>query len=208
MEDILDVYQRAYDPKRPVVCLDELPVQLLGEVFSPLPMEPGKPRREDYEYKREGVANVFMVFEPLAGKRYLFVTSRRTALDWAEVMQQIADELYPEAERVVMVMDNLNTHDVASLYKRFVPSEAWRLRQRLEIHHTPVHGSWLNVAEVELSVLVRQCLDRRIGDIEALDREVQAWARSRNEACVRVDWQFRTSDARIKLKRLYPKIEP
>ncbi|GBC94274.1 hypothetical protein HRbin16_00055 [bacterium HR16] len=207
MEDVLDVYQRAYDPHRPVLCLDELPVQLVGEVFTPLPMERGKPKREDYEYKREGTASVFMVFEPLAGKRYLFVRSRRTACDWAEVMQQIADELYPEAERIVMVMDNLNTHDVASLYKRFVPSEAWRLRQRFEIHHTPVHGSWLNVAEIELSVLVRQCLERRIGDIGALDREVQAWARLRNEACACVDWQFTTADARIKLKRLYPKIE-
>lgn len=207
MEDVLDVYQRAYDPHRPVLCLDELPVQLVGEVFTPLPMERGKPRREDYEYKREGRANVFMVFEPLAGKRYLFVRSRRTALDWAEVMQQIADELYPEAERVVMVMDNLNTHDVSSLYKRFEPAEAWRLRQRFEIHFTPVHGSWLNVAEIELSVLSRQCLDRRIGSVERLDREVQAWARARNKACVRVDWQFTTADARIKLKRLYPKIE-
>lgn len=207
MEDLLEVYQRPYDPRVPVVCLDEMPVQVLADRVEPLPMARGKPVREDYTYTRQGVATVFLAFEPLAGRRWVWVRERRTAVDWAAVVRCLLDEVYPEAERVVLVQDNLNTHTLGSLYKAFTPAEAGRLRRRLEVHYTPVRGSWLNMAEIELSVLERQCLDRRIGSVAALCREAAAWAQARNASCVRVDWQFTTADARIKLKHLYPKIE-
>jgi hypothetical protein len=207
MEDVLEVYKRPQDPQRPVVCLDETSKQLVGETRVPLPAAPGRPRRVDYEYERQGTANLFMTFEPLAGKRWVKVTQRRTARDFADVIRELVDERYPHAEKIVLVMDNLNTHKLASLYEAFAPAEARRLLERLEIHYTPKHGSWLDMAETELSVLARQCLNRRIADIHTLAREVQAWTRQRNQAKCRVDWQFTTRDARIKLKRLYPSIQ-
>ena len=207
MEDVLDVYARPYDPKRPQVCLDEGGKQLIGDVRPPLPVRAGTPRREDYEYERQGMANLFMVFEPLAGTRRVEVTQRKTNQDFARLIQRLVDEWYPEAERIVLVLDNLSTHGPAALYATFAPAEARRLVEKLEIHYTPKHGSWLNVAEMELSVLARQCLDRRIPDWEALCREVAAWVATRNAAVVKVDWQFTTADARVKLKRLYPSIE-
>lgn len=204
MEDVLDVYQRDYDPQRPVVCLDETSKQLVKETRSPVPAAPGRPERIDYEYERHGTANLFLVTEPMVGQRYVTVTERRTAVDFAEVIRELVDRRYPDAAKVVLVMDNLNTHKPASLYEAFEPAEARRLAERLEIHYTPKHGSWLNVAEIELGILNRQCLDRRIGTIDELKQEVRAWQRSRNNACGTVDWQFTTADARIKLKRLYP----
>jgi hypothetical protein len=206
MEDVLDVYHRPYDPKRPVVCVDELPVQLVGESRAPLPPEPGKPMRYDYEYVRNGTANLFMAFEPLVGWRAAQVTERRTAKDFAEVLRWLAEEVHPDAERVVLVCDNLNTHTPACLYEAFEPGRARAIAQRLEWHHTPVHGSWLNMAEVELSALSKQCLNRRIGTREELERAVAEWERLRNERQVGVDWRFTTADARIKLKQLYPPI--
>jgi DDE superfamily endonuclease len=208
MEDVLEVYTRPYDPKKPQVCLDEASKQLVGETRTPLPMEPGQPAREDYEYERCGTANMFMLFEPLAGQRHVKVTDRRTATDFAFVVRDLVDVLYPDAECIVLVMDNLNTHKLASLYEAFEPAEARRLFERLEIHYTPKHGSWLNMAETELSVLSRQCLDRRMSDQAELVYEVAVWQDCRNEAECRVDWRFTTADARIKLKRLYPSIEP
>jgi hypothetical protein len=208
MEDVLEVYHRPYDPKKPQVCLDEASKQLVAETRAPLPAEPGQVAREDYEYERCGTANLFMLFEPLAGQRHVQVTQRRTATDFAQVIRYLVDYLYPDAETIVLVMDNLNTHKLASLYEAFEPAEARRLLERLEIHYTPKHGSWLNMAETELSVLARQCLDRRIADRDDLAYEVAVWQDSRNEAVCRVDWQFTTADARIKLKRLYPSIEP
>jgi DDE superfamily endonuclease len=207
MEDVLEVYSRPYDPKRPQVCFDEGGKQLIGDVRPPLPLRPGRPRRVDYEYERNGTANLFMVFEPLAGARRVEVTERRTNRDFAHIIRRLVDEWYPTAEKVVLVLDNLSTHTPAALYEAFAPAEARRLVEKLEWHYTPRHGSWLNVAEMELSVLARQCLDRRIPDIEALRREVAAWVAQRNAAVVRVDWQFTTADARVKLKRLYPSIE-
>ncbi len=207
MEDVLDVYEKPYDPARPVVCVDEGGKQLIGEVREPLPVRPGKPARHDSEYKRHGTANLFMAFEPLVGRRYVEVTTRKTSIDFAHFMKQLADERYPEAEKIVLVCDNLITHSPAAFYEAFEPAEARRLAQRFEWHYTPRHGSWLNVAEMELSVLARQCLDRRIPDQEALTREVTAWQRQRNEAKVAVRWQFTTTDARIKLRKLYPTIE-
>jgi hypothetical protein len=207
MEDVLDVYARPYDEKRPVVCVDEGGKQLIGEVREPLPVRPGAAAKHDSEYERGGMANLFMAVEPLAGARHVEVTERKTAVDFARFLRVISDELYPHAEKVVLVCDNLNTHTPASLYEAFEPAEARRLAARFEWHHTPKHGSWLNVAECELSVVARQCLDRRIPDIETLKREVAAWERARNAAQVRVDWQFTTADARIKLKRLYPTVE-
>lgn len=207
MEDVLEVYARPHDPQRPQVCFDEGGKQLIGEVRPPLPVRPGDPRREDYEYERNGTANLFMVFEPLAGTRRVEVTERRTNQDFARMMRRLVDEWYPEAEKIVLVMDNLSTHTPAALYESFEPAEARRLVEKLEWHYTPKHGSWLNVAEMELSVLARQCLDRRIPDLESLRREVMAWQEERNRAVARVDWQFTTADARIKLKRLYPTIE-
>lgn len=207
MEDVLEVYHRPHNPKRPVVALDETSKQLVGEVVQPLPPAPGQPERFDYEYVRNGTANLFMLSEPLAGWRHVMVTERRTAKDFAEVLRWLAEDVYPEAEKVVLVMDNLNTHKLASLYGAFPPEQARRLAERFEIHHTPKHGSWLNVAEIELSVLARQCLDRRIASVEELLQELEPWETERNDREVGVKWQFTTADARVKLRRLYPAIE-
>jgi hypothetical protein len=206
MEDILGVYTRPYDPRRPLVCLDEMPEQLLADARPPLPVEPGRPVRIDYEYERCGTANLFLCCEPLAGRRWVAVTDRRTAVDWAHQIKILVDERYPEAEKIVLVQDNLNTHTPAALYEAFEPAEAKRLADKLELHYTPKHGSWLNIAEIELSVLARQCLDRRIPDKATLAAEVAAWQHRRNAAGAAVDWQFTSEDARIKLKRLYPAI--
>jgi len=207
MEDVLEVYPRPYDPQRPVVCLEEASKPLVAETRVPIPAAPGKLARIDDEYERKGTANLFMVFEPLAGQRQVTVTDRRTAIDFAHVIRDVVDVYSPQADPLVLVMDNLNTHKPAALYEAFEPAEARRLLARLEIHHTPKHGRWLNMAETELSVLVTQCLDRRLPDKEPLTREVAAWERQRNTAECRIDWQFTTQDARIKLKRLYPSIE-
>jgi hypothetical protein len=204
MEDVLDVYHRPYDEKRPLVCLDEASKQLIGEVIEPIPAEPGRPERFDYEYTRNGTANLLMISEPLVGWRAVKVTERRTALDFAGVVRWLVEEVHEEAEMVVLVMDNLNTHKLASLYEAFPPEQARRIAERLEIHHTPKHGSWLNMAEIELSVLAWQCLDRRIETREELEREVAAWEGERNERGVEIRWRFTTADARIKLRRLYP----
>jgi hypothetical protein len=206
MEDVLDVYHRPYDPKRPQVNLDELHKQLIGETRVPILASSGNVERYDYEYVRNGTANIFMVFEPLANKRITKVTDRRTRRDWAEIVRELVDVHYPDAERIVLMMDNLNTHSIASLYEAFEPEEARRLARKLEIHYTPKHGSWLNMAEIELSVLSRQCLDRRIGDKATLAREVATWTTKRNESGSTVAWQFTTADARIKLQRLYPSL--
>jgi hypothetical protein len=208
MEDVLEVYQRPYDSLRPVVCVDEASKQLVADVTPPLPMEPGQPVRQDYEYERRGTANLFMVFEPLAGQRQVKVTDRRTQADFAHVLQDIADVHYSDAEKIVLVMDNLNTHKLSVLYGVFPPAEARRLGERFEIHHTPKHASWLNMAECELSVLSRQCLDQRIETSSRLAAEIDSWQRARNRQQVRVDWQFTTADARTKLKRLYPVLSP
>jgi DDE superfamily endonuclease len=208
MEDVLAVYTRPYDPQRPQVCLDEASKQLVADVRPTLPVEPGQPARVDYEDERRGTANLFMLFEPLAGRRRVLVTERRTNLDFAGAIRTLVDEVYPAAEKIVLVMDNLSTHSPAALYEAFAPAEARRLVERLEIHYTPKHASWLNMAETDLSVLARQCLERRIADQASLAQEVTAWERQRNAAVVKVDWQFTTADARIKLKRLYPVIEP
>ena len=207
MEDVLEVYARPCDPKRPQVCIDEGGKQLIGDVRPPLPVRPGTPRREDYEYERQGMANLFMVFEPLAGTRQVEVTERKTNRDFARLIQRLVDEWYPDAEKIVRGLDNLSTHGPAALYETFAPAEARRLVEKLEIHYTPKHGSWLNVAEMELSVVARQCLDRRMPNRETLRREVAAWVANRNAAVVKVDWPFTTADARVKLKRLYPSIE-
>ena len=207
MEDVLEVYHRPYDRQRPQVCLDEASKQLISQVTTPVPAEPGQPAREDYEYKREGTANLFMLAEPLAGRRHVKVTDRRTAVDFAQVIRELVDVHYPDADRIVLVMDNLNTHKPASLYEAFEPAEARRLLEKLEIHHTPKHGSWLNMAEIELSVLGRQCLSGRIPDKAQLAQEVDAWQQRRNTDGGKVNWRFTTIDARIKLKRLYPSIE-
>jgi hypothetical protein len=204
MEDVLDVYTRPHDPAHPVVCLDETSRQVLAEVRPPLPPAPGRPQRVDPEYAREGVVNVFLVCEPLRGWREVRVSDQRTRLDWAACVQELTDVYYPAAEKIVMVMDQLNTHSPASLYESFAADEAKRLADRLEIHYTPKHGSWLNMAEIELGILQRQCLDRRLGDRATVEREVAAWARERNAPARTVDWRFTTADARIKLKRLYP----
>jgi len=206
MEDVLDLYHEPYDPKRPVVCMDETSKQLVSELRPPSAPEPGRPARFDYEYERCGTANVFMFSEPLGGWRWVPVTQRRTRVDWALAIRELLDRHYPDAPIVRLVMDNLNVHSVGSLYEAFEPQEARRLAARLEIHHTPRHGSWLNVAEIELKALALQCLDRRIGSITTLRREVRAWERDRNRAAVEIDWRFTTADARIKLKRLYPQV--
>jgi len=206
MEDVLDVYTRPYDPTRPQVCLDEASRQLLSEVTPPQPVAPGVPAREDYEYEREGVCNLFVVCEPLVGRRHVTVSDRRTRLDYAAVIRYLIDVLYPDAEKIVLVQDNLNTHTPASLYEAFEPAEAKRLADKLEIHYTPKHGSWLNMAEIELSVLAKQCLDRRLPNRATVEREVAAWEARRNGASQRIDWRFTTADARIKLKHLYPAI--
>ena len=207
MEDVLAVYTRPYDPLRPQVCMDETSKQLLRDTREPLPMEPGRPERRDYEYERGGVANVFMFMEPLAGRRWIDITEHRTKGDWAHQIEELLDVRYPEAEKIVLVMDNLNTHTPASLYETFEPEEAKRLAEKLQIHYTPKHGSWLNMAEIELSVLSRQCLERRVPDFEALEREANAWQDRRDGAGITVDWRFSTDDARIKLKRLYPSFQ-
>ena len=207
MEDVLEVYKRPYDPKRPQVCMDETSKQLLADTRDPIPAQPGSPEKFDYEYKREGVANIFMFFEPLMGKRHVKVTERRTRKDWALAMRELSDVQYPDAEIIDVVMDNLNIHSPASFYEAFDPVEARRLTNRFEFHHTPKHGSWLNIAEIELSVLSRQCLDRRMPNQAFLESEVKAWEDERNDQIVKVQWRFTTADARIKLKHLYPLIE-
>jgi hypothetical protein len=206
MEDVLEVYHRPYDERRPLVALDEASKQLVGEVVQPLPPEPGQPERFDYEYVRHGTANLFMVSEPLLGWRVVQVTERRTAQDYAEVLRWLAEDVHPDAEAIVLVQDNLNTHTLASLYEAFPPEQARRIAERFEVHYTPKHGSWLNVAEIELSVLARQCLDRRIVSAEELRHEVEVWEAERNERAVEVRWRFTTADARIKLHRLYPSL--
>ena len=206
MEDILALYTQPEDPKRPLVCMDEVPKQLIADVREPIPVKRTKPRRVDYEYKRNGVANLFMFFEPFRGKRHVKITKRRTRLDWAEAMRELSDDIHPDAEKIIVTLDNLNTHSPASFYQAFEPVEARRLINRFEFHFTPKHGSWLNMAEIELSVLSRQCINRRISDEKTLRQEVQAWVNVRNSNEVKVDWRFSTDDARIKLKRLYPKI--
>jgi hypothetical protein len=207
MEDVLDVYHRPYDEKRPLVCLDEASKQLIGETRTPLPPQPGQPERFDYEYVRNGTANLFMISEPLLGWRHVAVTERRTAQDFAEVVRWLVEDLHPDAEKVVLVMDNLNTHKLASLYEAFPAEQARRLAERLEIHHTPKHGSWLNMAEIELSVLAGQCLDQRLESATVLKQEVAAWELERNERRVEVKWQFTTANARIKLRHLYPVLQ-
>jgi len=206
MEDVLDVYARPYDEARRVVCVDEDGKQLIGDVREPLPVRPGSPATQDYEYERGGMANLFMAFEPLAGRRHVEATERKTAADFARFLRVVSDELYPDAEKVVLVCDNLNTHTPAALYEAFEPAEARRLAGRFEWHYTPKHGSWLNTAEVELAALSKQCLGRRIGSLEELQREVSAWEEERNEAEVGVNWQFTTAKARVKLHRLYPSV--
>jgi len=206
MEDVLEVYTRPYDPRRPQVCLDETSRQLLAQVIPPRPVAPGQPAREDYEYERRGVCNLFVVCEPLAGWRDVMVSDRRTRIDWAHCVKDLVDVHYPDAEQIVLVQDNLNTHTPASLYETFEPAEAKRLADRLELHYTPKHGSWLNMAEIELAVLAEQCLDRRLADRATLEREVAAWQAARNADGRGVDWRFTTEDARIKLKHLCPAI--
>ena len=205
MEDVLEVYHRPEDPKRPLICLDEASVQLLGEVREPLPMRPGDPLCVDSEYKREGVESYFMLMAPLLGWRHVEVTGTRTKADYARVLKVLA-EMFPQAEKIVVVQDNLNTHRPATLYEAFAPHEARRLAERFEFHYTPKHGSWLNVAECELSCMTSQCLkDRRIGDIETLQSEIAAWSARVNQKQRAVDWQFTIDKARVRLKRLYPK---
>ena len=201
----MEVYHLPYDPAHPVVCMDESSKQLVGEVYEPIPCKPGQPKRLDAEYVRNGVAEIFMEVEPLAGRRHIAITERRTRKDWAQQIKTMLDERYPDAMQVRLVMDNLNTHHIASLYETFEPQEARRLAERLDIHHTPKHGSWLNMAEIELSVLKGQCLNRRIADRATMQTAVAAWERDRNTRTRKIDWQFTTADARIKLKRLYPK---
>ncbi len=205
MERIIDVYQREYDPNHPVVCVDESNKQHLMEVAKSLPTREGDICKYDSEYIRGGISNMFMLFEPLGGKRHIEVTNQRTALDFAEIMKILVDELYPNAPQITVVLDNLNTHTKASLYKAFLPEEAKRIADRLLFEYTPKHGSWLNMAESEFSVLSRQCLNRRIPDQETLIKEIKAWLKDRNKSAVITDWQFTLSDARIKLKSLYPK---
>ena len=207
MEDVLEVYTRPYDPRFPQVCLDETSTQLLSHSRPPLPAQPGQPARQDYEYGREGVVNLFMCYEPLAGRRQVMVRERRTKADWAWCIKELAETHYPAAERLVLVMDNLNTHTPAALYETFPPEEARSLAERLEIHYTPKHGSWLDMAEIELSVLARQCLDRRIADQATLIQEVAAWEQRRNAQERAVNWRFTTTDARVKLKHLYPSLQ-
>lgn len=204
MEDVLDIYEMPRNPNRPLVCMDEKPYQLLGEARTPLPMRPGDITKIDSEYVRNGTCSIFVFTAPLEGIRHVSVLEHRTALDWAEQIKYLCDVMFPEAEKIVLVMDNLNTHKPASLYKRFHPEEARRLLKRLEIHFTPKHGSWLDIAEIELNVMSRQCLSRRIETIEELRIQLTAWECNRNEKCSKIKWQFRTSDARTRLISLYP----
>ena len=206
MEDVLDVYKRPYDAKRPVICMDESSKQLIKDTRIPIPATSGEPERYDTEYERNGTCNIFLHIEPLKGKRKLKVTERRTKIDWAHFIKELVDKDYPNAEKIVLVMDNLNTHAGSSLYEAFPPADAKRILDKLEIHHTPKHGSWLNVAEIEFSTLSRQCLDRRIPDKDTIVREISAWNKMRNEENAFVDWQFTTENARTKLKKLYPNL--
>jgi len=208
MEDVLEVYTRPYDPRFPQVCMDESAKQLLQDKRESLPIQPGQPERVDYTFESEGMRKIFLACEPLTGQRQVKVTERRTSQDWAAFIRELVDVHYPQAEKIVLVMDNLNTHTPSSLYATFPPPEAHRILRKLEIHYTPVHGSWLNMAEIELSALARQCLSRRIGTKAQLEREVYAWQQRRNEEATTVNWRFTTADARIKLKRLYPSLEP
>lgn len=207
MEDVLELYREPYDPARPVVCMDETSKQLVGETRTPIAASPGQPRRVDYEYERRGTADVFIFTEPLGNWRCVEVTETRTRIDWALQIKNLVDVYYPEATMIRLVMDNLNTHTLGSLYEAFPPEEARRIAEKLEIHYTPKHGSWLNVAEIELRVLTVQCLSRRIGDAPTLRREVHAWEAQRNASEARVDWQFTSADARIHLKQLYPRLQ-
>lgn len=207
MEDVLDVYHRPYNPEFPVVCMDEASKQLIGEIREPLPTKPGQIAKYDSEYERKGTANLFMAVEPLAGRRTVEVTDRRTKTDWAGFIHSLLTLNYPRAKKVVLVMDNLNVHSLGSLYEAFDAETARSLAERLEIHYTPKHGSWLNMAEIELSVLCRQCLDRRIDTKQKMIDEVAAWEDDRNKRQTKIDWQFTTPDARIKLKRLYPSFQ-
>lgn len=207
MEDVIEVYHRPYNPREPMVCMDEQPVQLIREICRPIPAAPGRPARHDYEYERAGTANIFMFTEPLVGWRHPIVCERKTAIDWAQQMKWLLEDIHPEADRVVLVCDNLNTHCIGSLYQAFSPALARRLVERLDIHYTPKHGSWLNIAETELSVMTRQCLSRRIGDLPTLRQQVDAWRTCRNKRQKGVDWQFTTDDARTRLRRLYPQIQ-
>ena len=204
MEDVLDVYELPYNPRIPVVCMDEKPYQLLGEVKDSWAMRPGDTKKVDSEYVRNGTCSIFAFVEPLGGTHHVSVREHRTALDWAEEIRYLVDVMYPDAEKIILVMDNLNTHKPASLYKRFEPSEARRILRKLEIHYTPKHGSWLDIAEIELNVMTRQCLSRRIASIEILKTELAVWETERNSMGAKVNWQFRTSDARTKLVSLYP----
>jgi hypothetical protein len=206
MEDVLEVYQRPYDPHRPLVCLDEASKQLVAETRPSIAVAPGKAKRVDAEYRRCGTASVFMMAVPLAGQRHVRVRQQRKRVDFAEVVRELCDEIYPDAEKIVLVMDNLNTHNVASLYEAFEPCEAWRLAEKLEIHHTPKHGSWLNMAEIELSILSRQCMNDYFENIDELTDVIAAWEKSRNEKKTGIHWRFTTADARIKLRKLYPTI--
>lgn len=206
MEKVLDVYKRPYDPKFPVICMDESPRQLIGEVKTPIPVAPGRPARYDYEYRRHGVCNVFMANEPLAGKRIAKITERKTKKDWAGFIAEI-EARYNDAEKITLVMDNLNTHKPGSLYEAFPPDQAKKLWDRFEFVYTPKHGSWLNMAEIELNVLIRQCLNRRIPDIASVASELEAWQNHRNTQNAMISWQFTTKDARVKLKRLYPTLQ-
>ena len=207
MEDVLDVYELPYDPLRPVVCMDEKPYQLLGEARESWAMRPGDNRKVDSEYVRHGTCSIFAFVEPLGGKHHVSVREHRTAVDWAEEIKYLVDVLYPDVDKIILVMDNLNTHKPASLYKRFKPEEARRITKKLEIHYTPKHGSWLDIAEIELNVMTRQCLNRRIDNIEVLRKELAAWEMERNETKANVNWQFRTKDARVKLLSLYPDLD-
>jgi transposase len=207
MEDTLDVYKRPYDETHPLICMDESSKQHIKDTRQPIPATPGTVARYDTEYERNGVSNVFMFFEPLQGKRHVEVTDQRTAVDWAHQIRDLVDVRYPHAERITLVMDNLNTHTGASLYKAFEPKEARRILEKLEIHYTPKHGSWLNMAEIELSILSRQCMDRRIPDQETLKKEISAWQEKRNAIARPMEWRFTTDDARIKLKKLYPTLK-
>ena len=204
MEDVLEVYQRPHDPDCPVVCVDETSKQLIAETRRPIPARPGQPARHDYEYERNGTANLFMIYAPLEGWRHVAVTDRHTAIDYAKVLKDLSDTHFPKARKITLVQDNLNTHKPASLYQAFPAAEARRLVERFEWHYTPKHGSWLDMAEAELSVLSGQCLDRRIPDKLTLAEEVAAWETSRNKKQIKTDWQFTNADARVKLKRLYP----
>ena len=207
MEDVLDVYELPYDPLRPVVCMDEKPYQLLGEARESWAMRPGDNRKVDSEYVRHGTCSIFAFVEPLGGKHHVSVREHRTAVDWAEEIKYLVNVLYPDVDKIILVMDNLNTHKPSSLYKRFKPEEARRITKKLEIHYTPKHGSWLDIAEIELNVMTRQCLNRRIDNIEFLRKELAAWEMERNETKANVNWQFRTKDARVKLISLYPDLD-